>query len=187
MNLLKNYHIQVTGPSGSGKSYFAKKLKLLGYNAVDADSIEGLGKFINKDGKEVKYNHEGGLEWLTDNIWVWDFSVLKRYLSKNPRVLIFGGATNEAVTSKVFDYVFYLKLSKKEILTNLKSENRTNPYGKTEAQQEYASHKIDEFYDNIPSDWIPLVSRKPKELIDEIEKHIKAKLVNQKSNENEVV
>src|SRR5258708_7680178 len=169
MNTLENYQIQITGPSGSGKSYFAKELNLLGYNAVDADSIHDLGKFINKNGKEVKYNHEGGINWLTNNIWVWDFPVLKKYLNDKQRIIIFGGATNEVKTSKVFDYVFYLKIPKDEILANLRSEDRTNPYGKTEAQQLYASDKIDKFYNNIPSGWIPLTSRKPISLISEIE------------------
>lgn len=154
-----------------------KNNKLLGYNAVDADKIDGLGKFLDKDGNEVEYNHEGGLDWLTNNIWVWDISVLKKYLSNNPKVIIFGGATNEVEGTKMFDHVFYLELAKKEILDNLKIGDRDNPYGKTDTQQLYASKKIDEFSNNIPNGFIPLASRKPVELIVEIEKHINARLM----------
>ncbi|CAN5324412.1 hypothetical protein BH10PAT1_BH10PAT1_4190 [soil metagenome] len=176
MDSIRDYRIQITGPSGSGKSYFAEKLKLFGYNAIDADRIDRLGKFVNKNGEEVEYDDGGDLEWLINNIWVWDISILKNYLSNQKRIIIFEDATNEIEASKEFDYIFYLNLPKDEILNNLKSEGRANPYGKTEVQQTYANKKIDEFYTNIPKAWIALNSRDPEKLINEIENNIKAKL-----------
>lgn len=176
MKSLQHYCIQITGPSGSGKSYFAKALQSLGYNAIDADKIEGLGKFINKSGQEVPYNHEGGIEWLEENLWVWDFAMLQQFLSQHQKLIICGGACNESEALPFFDYVFYLFLPKEEILRNLMKEDRTNPYGKTEAQQHYASQKIDEFYSNIPSSWIPLTARKVEDLIEEIEGYIQHNL-----------
>lgn len=177
MNTLKNYHIRVTGPSGAGSTYFSERLAELEYPTVDADKIENLGKFVNKDGHEVEYNHEGDIHWLRNNIWIWDISVLEKYLKNKKRIIVFGGATNANEASELFDYIFYFQLRKKDILANLMSKSRANPYGKTDAQQEYASFKIYEFYNNIPSGWIPLVSRKAIDLIAEIERHINAKLV----------
>jgi shikimate kinase len=146
MTSLHNYHIQITGPSGSGKSHFAKKLQELGYPAVDADKIEKLGRFINSHGEEVEYNHDGDLHWLQENLWMWDIAFLHKYLKDKQRIILFGGATNESEAVNEFDYIFYLKLPKDKILHNLLREERTNPYGKTEAQQSYAASKIDSFY-----------------------------------------
>jgi len=177
MEVLEKYIIQVTGPSGSGKSYFAEKLRELGYNSIDSDKIDGLGKFVNNKGEEVEYDHYGDTDWYRNNHWVWDNNLLKGYLFDKKRLLIFGGAENESTTTEFFDYVFYLDVSEGEIMENLKNPERSNPYGKTEVQQKIAKERVREFYGNIPATWIPLKSRNsPEELIQEIESQLNRQL-----------
>ncbi len=177
MQTLQRYRIQITGPSGSGKSYFAKQLEKMGYPAIDADNVNKLGMWVNSQGEIVEYNHDGDLQWLQEHKWVWDIKFLLEYLHTKQKVILFGGASNEHETANEFDYVFYLKLLKDEILQNLLREERTNPYGKTDIQQIYASSKIDLFYQNIPHEWTRLVSRNPKDLISEIEEYLQAKIL----------
>jgi hypothetical protein len=91
-------------------------------------------------------------------------------------MIICGGAANDLETGDLFDYIFYLVAPKEVILSNLMSPDRVNPYGKTEAQQEFASTKIDQFYASIPLGWIPLRSRDPRQIIVEMEQYIGAVL-----------
>jgi shikimate kinase len=172
MKALETYHLQITGPSGSGKTYFSERLHELGYPAFDADKFDNLGNHVDEQGNIVEYNHEGGLDWFQKHQWTWDAKVLKEILSQHERIIIFGGAVNEEETATLFDRVFYLHLDLESILKNLRSSERTNPYGQTEVQQQVAAAKIEEFYSHPPAGWIPLYSRDPLELVTEIEKHI---------------
>jgi shikimate kinase len=177
MNELDNYHIQITGPSGAGKTYFEKALKKLGYPAQDGDHIEGLGYFVDRDGNYVEFNPQGGLDWFSKHSYVWNREVLEKFLSDKPKMIICGGAPNQDETADLFDQIFYLKVEKEDILKNLRADDRENEYGKTDEQQQYASEGIDMFYNSVPKEWKSLTSRDPEKLVEEIENHLGAKLV----------
>jgi hypothetical protein len=150
----------------------AERLADLGYPAIDADVIEGLGRFLDADGTVHDYDHDGGQDWLERHFWTWDEGALRAYLGERGRSIICGGAANDTDMDHLFDQVFYLVVPKDEILNNLLSPERFNPYGKTKAQQAFASITIDAFYANIPEAWIPLYARDAPSLITEMESHL---------------
>lgn len=170
--MLDAYHIQLTGPSGSGKTYMAESLRALGYPAIDGDVIDNLGCFLDSEGQAHEYDHDGGQEWLETHFWSWDEAALDVYLRSNRRAIICGGAANDKAMGNRFNQIFYLELSKGEILANLLSPERFNPFGRTKEQQEFASKMVDNFYANIPSNWIPLHSREAGALLSEMESHL---------------
>ncbi|MGC4190674.1 MAG: dephospho-CoA kinase [Thermomicrobiales bacterium] len=177
MTTFDRYQIRITGPSGSGKTYMADRLAELGYPAIDADVIEGLGRFLDRDGNVHEYDHDGGTDWLETHFWSWDEQVLRAYLGSTERVIICGGAWNDKTMDHLFTRVFYLVVPKDEMLANLLRPDRFNPYGRTPEQQAFASTMIDRFYADIPETWVPLHARDVQDLIAEIEAYLGGRLV----------
>ena len=58
-----NKKVLVIGPSGSGKSYFAKHLKKLGLNVFDADLVDGLSSWFDSKGNKVTFPQNAGKEF----------------------------------------------------------------------------------------------------------------------------
>ena len=182
MKTLDKYKIRIIGPSGTGKSFFHKKLKELGYNAVDGDFIADLCYFydIKTDTYEKNYP---GKEMVTGAEWHWNLERLQEFLSKNPRIIILGNCDNQkdSTISSRFDYTFYLDVPMNEIMKNLLNEGRyedgqTN-FGKTQNDREEIKKYALRFYKELNKDWIPLTARDDaKKLVKEIEDKIGHKL-----------
>ncbi len=141
--MLTSYHIQISGASGSGKTYMAEELAQLGCTAIDADVIEDRSRFLDAYRNVHEYDHDGGQAWLARHFWSSDESSLLRSLREHERAIICGCTGNDKEMGHVFSHVFYLVLPKDEILANLRSPERFNPYGRTKEQQAFASNMID--------------------------------------------
>lgn len=132
----KRKHVLVIGPPGSGKSFLSGELKRFGFNAVDADRMVGLSRWIDEEGNEATY-HEGlGGQWLRTHRFMWDKAVLEDYLSKNKDLYLFGVSDNIYEMIDLFDRVFYLDLDFGELERRLMHANRQNPMGRITDERE---------------------------------------------------
>ena len=136
--------ILILGPSASGKTTLAHYFQKKGKNSVDAD-LAGIGIWKTKSGKVVKAPKGLGKkinQWAEQNnvLWVWDEIKLKKLLSKNKELYLFGGANNTYDFLEYFDRVYYLNASNALILKRLRKRLQDpkayHQYGKTKTQQE---------------------------------------------------
>lgn len=127
--------ILVIGPSGSGKTYFSTKLKEMGLNALDADSIDGLHGWFDENGNKVSFPPDANKEFLDTHDFLWNKEFLEQYLSANNNVFVFGLSGNVFEMTDLFDKVYYLYTSPEVIIDRLDHETRSNPMGKTEDQK----------------------------------------------------
>ncbi len=130
-----NKKVLVIGPSGSGKSYFAKHLKKLGLNVFDADLVDGLSSWFDSKGNKVTFPQNAGKEFLDSHKFMWDKSFLKRFLDSNKTIYLFGLSDNVFEILSQFDKVYYLSVPGDILLERLSSLDRDNPMGNTELQK----------------------------------------------------
>lgn len=131
----------VTGTPGSGKT------TLVGYakaqndeRFVDSDELIGLcewrefetGKVL---GLVTDYSQPTDDDWYKKNGWYWNLDVLGKFISKYPKSVICGSAENVTEAYKYFRKIFILKKTSEELLHNLDSADRKNPFGKTPQQR----------------------------------------------------
>lgn len=137
--------ILILGIPFAGKTYMSGYMKNHGYNAVDGDYIEGLSKFVTRSGADVTTAVKGGTykgKAVANRIWKLEF--LEQYLHSQPdSVIIFGWAANIADCLILFDKIFYLGLTQKELAYRFKHNEREHDYGKALSQRlrTKATHK----------------------------------------------
>ncbi len=132
--------ILVTGTPGSGKTtlveYANNQKDMLFF---DTDSIAGLCEWKEfKSGKLLGLvtEHEAtGDEWYAKYGWYWNTNVLTKFLSSNPNAILCGSSENITDCYKYFDKIFLLRKTEEELLLNLQSPRRINPFGKTPQQR----------------------------------------------------
>lgn len=129
--------VLITGPSGAGKTYLAKYFKQQGLNAVDADMIYRLGEWYGASGR-VDVPENADEEFLNNHEFLWDEEILKKLLSENRDILLFGFAGNMFDLLHYFDKTFYLDLSPEKINERMSHPERHNPgnFGQKQAQRE---------------------------------------------------
>jgi len=130
--------VLIFGPSGSGKTYISSKFRKQGINAVDADKIEGLSSYYNKQGKKVECPDDADKEFLDNHSFLWDRNFLEDYLSENPDIYLFGVSGNIFDMLDLFDKVYFLKVNPEIQKERLTHESRENPMGSTDYQRENA-------------------------------------------------
>lgn len=131
----------VTGTPGSGKT------TLVGYarekheeRFIDSDELTGLCEWREFKTGEVlglvtDYPRPNDDDWYKRYGWYWNLSVLDKFISKYPKSVICGSAENVTEAYKYFQKIFILKKTPKELLHNLDSTDRKNPFGKTPQQR----------------------------------------------------
>ncbi len=173
MEYLEKYKIRITGYAGSGKSYFCEKLQALGYRAFDADSIPELSMWVDKKTLQPDdINSNSDADWLKNHMWVWDKKYLKKFLDHEDKVILMGMCRNEQdeEISGLFDHTFYLDPADADIVNGLKSEFRTNYFGKEKYQFDYAIQELPSYKKQIPRNWVALKTRDDAmALVNEIE------------------
>ena len=131
----------VTGTPGSGKTTLTQYAKSTGNDRFfDADDIAKLCEWREfETGKVLGYvteQKETGLdEWYKKYGWYWRQDAMNDFLSKHPDAILCGSAENITDFYHLFDRVIILKKSEEELLANLTSSDRTNPFGKTPEQR----------------------------------------------------
>lgn len=133
--------VLITGTPGSGKTsmvIYAHQQKDKRF--FDTDEIIGLcewrefetGKVL---GLVTEHEAVSGDSWYKKYGWYWKTDFLVKFLQDHPDAVLCGSAENNAECYKYFDKIFILKKTEKELLSNLQSPDRTNPFGKTPEQR----------------------------------------------------
>ncbi len=134
-------HILVTGTPGSGKTTLTQYSKSVGdARFYDADEIPELCEWREfSTGKVLGYvtdHKETGLnDWYEKYGWYWREDGMQNFLSKHSDVVLAGSAENIASFCALFDKIIVLKKTEDELLSNLASPERENPFGKTPEQR----------------------------------------------------
>jgi len=138
--------IIITGMPYSGKSYVSDFLKKNGENVIDADSIKGLGHWFDKRGNKVDFPHDASKEWLDTHDFLWDKNFLHLWLTEQKSsVYIFGFAANILELLDLFDKAYYLDISPEVLKQRFVENERANPMGQTEEQQETILRDLSDF------------------------------------------
>lgn len=133
--------ILVTGTPGSGKTTLTQyAASLHDGRFIDADEVERLCEWREyKTGKVLGYVTEqketGEDEWYAKYGWYWRPDAMKQLLASNPDAILCGSAENTVDYYPLFDKVVILKKNEAELLANLASPDRNNPFGKTPDQR----------------------------------------------------
>jgi broad-specificity NMP kinase len=133
--------ILVTGTPGSGKTTLTQYAKSVGDKRFfDADEIVKLCEWREFDtGKVLGYvteQKETGLdEWYKKYGWYWRQDAMNDFLAKHPDAILCGSAENITDYYSLFDKVVILKKTENELISNLASPDRSNPFGKTPEQR----------------------------------------------------
>jgi len=134
-------NILVTGTPGSGKTSLVKYAQSVSDDRfIDADELEGLCEWREaKTGKVLGLasDYKGGEDdvWFSKHEWHWRMDFLKKLIKDNPDSIVCGSAENIVDSYKLFDKIYIMKKSEKELLSNLKNPGRSNPFGKTPEQR----------------------------------------------------
>lgn len=139
----------ITGPSGAGKSTLANHLTSLGHAAIDADSTQGIGYYINKAGKPVPYPAGADAAWWINHNYVWELDRLRKLIdSTNPAdgiVFLAGNASNINKAWDIFDDVFYLDLPKDVMVKRLAGAGREESFGNRVEEQDQLVRWVEAF------------------------------------------
>jgi len=133
--------ILITGASGSGKSTLCRFFRGRGVNALDGDEVRGLGSSVDLQGRPLpRITKE---QWGRIENWrfFWDEAVLRRFLARNPNVVLFGASDNmfDLDLAHLFDRRIYLRARWSVIRARLNDPNRDNDWGRDDqpAQREW--------------------------------------------------
>ena len=135
---MKSKAILILGPSGAGKTYTAAYLRKMGVNAVDADVVPGLAGYFDSKGNEVECPPGADKEFLDNHEFLWNREFLKKFLSEQEEIYLFGMAGNAFDLIELFDKVYFLKADQELLADRLRYESRENPMGKTDYQLQNA-------------------------------------------------
>lgn len=131
----------VTGTPGSGKTTLTQYASSINDGRfIDTDEMEGLCEWREfKTGKVLglvtEYKETGRDDWYAKYGWYWKTDRLKSFLLDNPQAILCGSAENTVECYSLFDRIFILQKNENELLSNLASPGRNNPFGKTPDQR----------------------------------------------------
>lgn len=132
--------ILVTGTPGSGKTSLVQYAhRQNDRRFFDTDEIVGLCEWREfNTGKRlglVTEHKATGDEWYAKYGWYWNVNVLTRFLKYNPNAVLCGSSENVVECYQFFNEIFLLEKTEEELLKNLASPERVNPFGKTPEQR----------------------------------------------------
>ncbi len=171
-----NKKVLIIGSPFSGKSYIASKLKEQGINAIDADNIYPLSRWIDTEGNFVEFPNNASTEWLSSHKFIWNKVDLKKFLEKSELpVYIFGITSNILEVIDLFDVLFYLDMTSELLKKRFENNERENPFGKTQTQEEWVLKLLNIYKtEALEKGFIPInADQSPDEIFAKIQKHLK--------------
>jgi hypothetical protein len=138
--------ILVVGPGGAGKTFAVNRLRYLGVNAFDADTVPGLLRFLDQAGHDVPFPDVVDAAWFATHQVVWDLGVLRRLLAEHNPVYLFGLSGNAFAFHHLFDRAYCLRANAALVEQRLLDPSRRNPAGKTEEQWRLLLGSLDALY-----------------------------------------
>lgn len=142
--------ILITGMPYSGKTYLSAFFKKNGENAIDADTIKGLGQWVDKKGNKVNFPNNASKSWLDSHDFIWDRKLLRSWLNKQKTtVYFFGLSANVFNAIKLFDKVYYLNVSPDLLKKRFSNNERKNSMGQTQEQQQAILKDLEDFTQKI--------------------------------------
>ncbi|MGH7157472.1 MAG: hypothetical protein ACREGD_00110 [Candidatus Saccharimonadales bacterium] len=131
----------VTGTPGSGKTTLVRyATQQNDKRFFDADEIPGLCEWREfKTGKVLglvsDHKETGQDNWYKKYGWYWIEDRLKQFLADNPDAIVCGSSENIAGCYKLFDKLILVRVTEDQLLHNLASPDRKNPFGNTPEQR----------------------------------------------------
>ena len=131
----------ITGTPGSGKTTLVNYAKSQGDRRFcDADDMPGLCEWREfASGKTIGLVDEVTMisddNWYKKHGWYWRTGRLQQWIKDNPEGIICGSSENIADCYRLFDRVILLRKTQAELLRNLQSPDRQNPFGKSTKQR----------------------------------------------------
>jgi len=143
--------VLVAGPSASGKSTLARYFRQHGVNAVDGDDLRGLGRAVDLQGHPLRRVTKEQWRRIEDWRYSWDEPTLRRFLSRNPNVVLLGASDDmfELDLRQLFDRRIYLQASWSVIRARLNHPTRDNHWGRDSqpAQQKWVRKAVRDWPD----------------------------------------
>lgn len=134
--------ILVTGTPGAGKTTLVNYAQAQGDDRFfDADEVTGLCEWREFDtgivlGLVSEHEQKSDDDWFKNNGWYWKKEKLIDFVESNPYAVLCGSSENIAECYPLFDKIVILNKSESELLQNLQSPERKNPFGKTTKQRQ---------------------------------------------------
>jgi hypothetical protein len=121
--------VLIFGPAGAGKTYISSALRKSGINAFDAEEIEGLSSWYDRDGKKVAAPTSAEEVFTKHYSFLWSRTFLTHFLAQYSDVYLFGGSGNVTAMFDLFEKVYFLQVEanlQKERLTHSSRKNAMN-------------------------------------------------------------
>jgi len=138
--------VLVAGPSGCGKSTLARYFGEHGVNAADGDEVRGLGRPVDLEGRLLRRITKEQWRRVEDWRFYWHEPTLRRFLARNPNVVLFGCSDNlfDLDLPRLFDRLIYLRAAWPVIRRRLNSPTRDNDWGSDSqpAQREWVRKAV---------------------------------------------
>ncbi|MPM92050.1 hypothetical protein SDC9_139184 [bioreactor metagenome] len=140
--------ILISGIAGSGKSFMAKYLSSINFEAYDIEDDENMFKMYRKDNGEIFDNYDNSnMEHVINARWMCDINLLKKLIANQKNNLAFYSciADNMEEVIPLFDKFILLSASKDILYQRLCLRTGINDYGNTESSRQRILRHKDEF------------------------------------------
>jgi hypothetical protein len=125
----------------SGPSRLVRFFRAQGRNAVDADDVPGLARFVDRDGTARAFPLEEGVPHGPLSR-VWNATRLTELLDVEDEVYLFGNAENMYEFLRAFDGLYYLRASSARTEARLTGPAPEDEFGRPATQRALVQDRL---------------------------------------------